>query len=40
MRDSTPQEWLTRWAKRYEDQTDYDDEYNRLMEIVKRHEPF
>jgi hypothetical protein len=32
MRQSTPQEWLNWWAKRYEDDTGYDPEYKILIE--------
>jgi len=35
MRSSTPQEWLTWWAKRYEYKTDYDPEYKVLIEKYK-----
>jgi hypothetical protein len=37
MRDSTPAEWLSRWAKRYEDTTGYDPDYN---ELIKKSESF
>lgn len=31
MRGSTPEEWLSRWAKRYEEITGYDPDYNELI---------
>src|ERR1700730_17392002 len=37
MRDSTPQGWLSWWAKRYENLTDYDPEYTIL---IKQHKSF
>jgi hypothetical protein len=37
MRDSPPEEWLGRWAKRYEDTTGYDPDYN---ELIKKYESF
>ena len=35
MRYSTPQEWLSWWAKRYDYKTDYDPEYRALIEKHK-----
>src|SRR5579862_4325454 len=37
MKTSTPREWLIRWAKRYEDTTDYDPQYKVL---IKKYESF
>ena len=37
MKVSTTQEWLRRWAKRYEKITGYDPEYN---DLIKKHESF
>jgi hypothetical protein len=37
MKVSTAQEWLRRWAKRYEKITGYDPEYN---DLIKKHESF
>jgi hypothetical protein len=37
MRDSSPQEWLSWWAKRYDEETDDDREYH---EIIRGHHSF